>query len=349
MATTQLTTAPDLTGKTKAEALDILTQGGLAVGAVTEAASDTVPVGQVISSSPLAGVSVSPAARVDIVVSRGRAGAAQVKIPDVTGLTRFAADGTLRSAGLALGAVSTARNSAIPAGGVVEQSLAPGTLVPAGSKVDVQVSSGAAKGPGDWVRGGVFSLLAIILFGGVIWFISQTQGNFLDALAEEKKARGLITFLIAITTVGIAVMLALSTVLLEDSTENDKRFDRGKQVLTILIGVLGTIVGFYFGSVSSGQTAQASANAPAALTITTQALPPGTVKQPYSVTLAATGGTPPLTWSVTGLPAGLTFEPKNNSLTGMPSASGNAQVTVTVNDSSTPPRKAEKSLPLEVK
>jgi len=349
MASTQLTTAPDLIGKAKSDALNILTNGGLTVGAVTEAASDSVAVGHVISSSPVAGANVAPAAPVDIVVSRGPARAAQVKTPDIAGLTRFAADGTLRSAGLVLGAVSTARSSAVPAGGVVEQSPVAGLTVAAGSKVDVQLSSGAEKNLGDWIRGGVFSLLAIILIGGIIWFITQTDGGFLAALAEEKKARGLITFLIAITTVGIAVMLALSTVLLEDSPENDKRFDRGKQVFTILIGVLGTIVGFYFGSASNSQAPPVPPSTPPALTITTQTLPAGAAKQPYSVSLAATGGTQPLTWSATGLPAGLTLEPKAGAVTGTPATSGNAQVVVTVTDSSAPPRKMDKQLQLEVK
>src|SRR5436190_7182632 len=82
MANMQLTTAPDLIGRAKAESINILTNGGLAVGAVTEAASDTVPVGHVISSSPIAGVNVAPAAPVDIVVSRGPA---DITVPDVAG------------------------------------------------------------------------------------------------------------------------------------------------------------------------------------------------------------------------------------------------------------------------
>jgi hypothetical protein len=342
-----LTTAPDLIGKSKSEAVNILTNGGLTVGAVKEVASDKVPVGNVISSSPAAGANVAPGAQVDIVVSTGSAG---VRVPDVTGLTRFAADGTLRSAGLVLGTVSTGRSSAVPAGGVIEQSPPPGTPLPAGSRVDVQVSSGVERSLGDWVRMGVFSLLAIILLVGAIWGIMESDGGFLAGLADEKKARGLITFLIAVTTIGIAVILALSTVLLEDSSENDKRFDRGKQVLTILIGVLGTIVGFYFGAASNTQTPQVPPTAPAALTITTQTLPPGAAKQPYpSVSLAATGGTAPLTWSATGLPAGLTLDQKTGALTGTPLAAGITQVTVSVTDSSLPPRKADKQLQLEVK
>lgn len=346
MANPQLTTAPDLTGKTQSEATTILTNGGLTLGAVTQAVSDKVPVGHVVSSSPAPGVNVAPGALVDIVVSTGPAA---VTVPDITGLTRFAADGTLRSAGLVLGVVSTGHSSAVPAGGVIEQRPARGTPLPAGSKVDVQVSSGVERTRADWIRTGAFSLLTAIVLVGIIWGLAQADGWFLTELADEKKARGLITFLIAIATVGIALILALSTVVLDDGPENDKRFDRGKQVLTILIGVLGTIVGFYFGA-ANAETSQGARSEPAALTITTETLPAGTAKQAYpSVLLAATGGTGARRWSAAALPAGLALDPQTGELTGTPVAAGNTQVTVSVTDSSAPPRKADKQLQLEVK
>jgi len=74
------------------------------------------------------------------------------------------------------------------------------------------------------------------------------QGGFLDRLSDRAVARGLITFLITFTTVGIAIILAVSTIFGSTGDESDKRFDRGKQVLSVLISLLGTIVGFYFGS-----------------------------------------------------------------------------------------------------
>lgn len=58
--------------------------------------------------------------------------------------------------------------------------------------------------------------------------------------------RSMITFLIAVVTVGIALILVLATIL-SDSPDREKRFSQGKEVLTALLGVLGTIVGFYFG------------------------------------------------------------------------------------------------------
>ena len=73
--------------------------------------------------------------------------------------------------------------------------------------------------------------------------------DFLTKIAEIEAARGLITFLFAVTTVGIAVVVVLA-VLLGSGTNEElaERFQRGKDVLTILIGVFGAILGFYFGS-----------------------------------------------------------------------------------------------------
>jgi len=71
----------------------------------------------------------------------------------------------------------------------------------------------------------------------------------------------------------------------------------------------------------------------AALTITTATLPGGTVGTPYSQTLAASGGTAPLTWSVsTGtLPTSLTLS-ATGSLTGTPTAAGTFTFTIQVAD-----------------
>ena len=63
----------------------------------------------------------------------------------------------------------------------------------------------------------------------------------------SNEARGLITTLFAIMTVALALILILS-VLFSSSPDYEKRFVLGKEVLTIFIGILGTIVGFYFGS-----------------------------------------------------------------------------------------------------
>jgi hypothetical protein len=89
-----------------------------------------------------------------------------------------------------------------------------------------------------------FFVLALLVI--VVLMIGIFVGPLLTTLSGTAPARGLITFLIAVITVSIALILVLSTVVSE-SSDREKRFLQGKEVLTMLIGVLGTIVGFYFG------------------------------------------------------------------------------------------------------
>jgi hypothetical protein len=93
----------------------------------------------------------------------------------------------------------------------------------------------------------VFGALSLIVLGSLMYGIFGRA--LLPSLASVTVSRGLITFLIAMVTVTIALILVLATVVSE-SSDRDQRFVQGKEILTMLIGVLGTIVGFYFGNVT---------------------------------------------------------------------------------------------------
>jgi uncharacterized protein (TIGR03437 family) len=90
---------------------------------------------------------------------------------------------------------------------------------------------------------------------------------------------------------------------------------------------------------SVGNTAVAPLSitiASGALTITTSSLPAGTVGVAYSETLAASGGLPPYSnWTVTtgSLPAGLSLSSSTGTISGVPSATGTSNFSVTVKDS----------------
>ncbi len=89
---------------------------------------------------------------------------------------------------------------------------------------------------------------------------------------------------------------------------------------------------------------------PTTLSIATNALPGGTQNQAYSVSLTATGGTPPYIWSLvngTALPAGLTLS-ATGQISGTPTGSGSTTFTVQVTDSAATSQTATASLTLVV-
>ena len=110
-----------------------------------------------------------------------------------------------------------------------------------------------AKGVWATIAGWISNVYfwAVLLGGAIIFalFSFALDKSMLAELAKPEQARGLVTFLFAVATVGIALVIVLA-VLLSTGTKEDlaERFRMGKDILAVLIGVFGTIVGFYFGS-----------------------------------------------------------------------------------------------------
>ena len=89
----------------------------------------------------------------------------------------------------------------------------------------------------------------------------------------------------------------------------------------------------------------------AALAVTTTSLTSALIGKPYQARLTASGGTPPLTWSLTAgvLPAGLTLTPSTGTISGTPTALVSSDpLTFTVTDSSHPAQHKSASLTLTV-
>lgn len=86
---------------------------------------------------------------------------------------------------------------------------------------------------------------------------------------------------------------------------------------------------------SLGQIAQAplSITINPAPTILTTSLSAGVLGQPYSQTVAMTGGTLPITWAISGgLPPGLTFNTGSGTISGTPTNTGTFTPTISVTD-----------------
>jgi hypothetical protein len=133
----------------------------------------------------------------------------------------------------------------------------------------------------------LFALIGASMFG--------LDHGFLASMARTDLARGLITYLFAVVTIGLAVALVLSTLVGPEPTDaNDRRFQRGKEILSLLLGVFGTIVGFYFGS----ETAKASREE--AYQLSTLDLTPQPVGPAGAVTVRAVvkGGAPPFRYGL---------------------------------------------------
>jgi hypothetical protein len=99
----------------------------------------------------------------------------------------------------------------------------------------------------------ILGVLLAIIFGT----LAYSHGEFLLKLRDIETARGLITFLVAVTAVAIALVLAVYVMASTESREEIKeRFTFAKDVLSTLIGILGTVLGFYYGSLSQNQDQQ---------------------------------------------------------------------------------------------
>lgn len=95
--------------------------------------------GIVLEQDPPAGELVDEG---EVIILRVSAEAAPVKVPDITQLTVVDARAALTEVDLKIGAVQSQVDDEIPEGLIISQSPAPEEEIPAGSAVDVIVSSG---------------------------------------------------------------------------------------------------------------------------------------------------------------------------------------------------------------
>ncbi len=136
---TQVADVPDVTGKSESDARNALTDAGFNVN-VNKQHSSQVPQGSVISQSPNGGNSAQVGSTVTITVSSG---VQMVKVPDIPyGYTAAQTQALLQKYGLKLGSQSSAYNSQIARGGVINQDPKPGVEVRPGSTVNITLSAG---------------------------------------------------------------------------------------------------------------------------------------------------------------------------------------------------------------
>lgn len=91
----------------------------------------------------------------------------------------------------------------------------------------------------------VATLIGLLTIGGMVWVIFSEASLF----EKPETARGLITFSVAIVTVSIALIMVFYLIFGDGDKETVKdRFTFGKDILMVFVGILGTIMGFYYGA-----------------------------------------------------------------------------------------------------
>lgn len=128
----------DVVGKTYEEAYTTLTGQDLLVDKQLQP-SETVPANTVISTDPPAGQQVGKKTTITVYVS---AGAEQISMPDLTGMTEQEAIAALFEAKLVLGSITQNDSATIAQNLVISSDPAANEMIPAGSTINLITSTG---------------------------------------------------------------------------------------------------------------------------------------------------------------------------------------------------------------
>jgi beta-lactam-binding protein with PASTA domain len=148
-------TVPDVTLLSGVDAAAKLNDNGLNVGTTTSEASDTVPIGEVISQDPAAGGKVDKASKVNLVISSGptsspsptgtptpstSATSGLVAVPSVVTMMQADAEAALKAKGFHVLVSNVGGQPGQQTGEVVDQDPAAYSNKPAGSTVTIFVA-----------------------------------------------------------------------------------------------------------------------------------------------------------------------------------------------------------------
>jgi hypothetical protein len=98
----------------------------------------------------------------------------------------------------------------------------------------------------------VAGFIGLAFAGAVLYSFSRIDAR---SMADPEYARGVITLLITVAFIVLGVLLIITALFpFSDETSNDASFRRAREVFNTIVGIVGTIVGFYFGTTTDRDT-----------------------------------------------------------------------------------------------
>jgi serine/threonine-protein kinase len=131
---------PELVGKTEYEVQDIVDKYDLKLEIAGREFSSEQPEGVILTQIPIAGTMVKSGRSIKVVISSGLRTA---EVPEVVGLPLQQANLALQKAGFTVGDIYWTRVDTLKEGIALATIPSPGTILPLGSNVSLEVSQGA--------------------------------------------------------------------------------------------------------------------------------------------------------------------------------------------------------------
>jgi eukaryotic-like serine/threonine-protein kinase len=155
----RFTTAPALDSLSKAEAEQVVAKVGLSID-FSEAYSETVARGMVISTKPGPGTKILKGAKIEAALSKGPE---RYQMPAVVGLSQSAAEAAIEKAKLTVGKVADGYSDQVAVGTVISASQQPGVRLKKRTAINIVVCAGPKPIPITDYRGTPYDAAAAAL------------------------------------------------------------------------------------------------------------------------------------------------------------------------------------------
>jgi hypothetical protein len=115
-------------------------------------------------------------------------------------------------------------------------------------KVDNKIKDAQKDQPIKWVSwiAGSIGIVFVIVILYKSWDMSS--------MANPEYARGIISYLIVLAFIILGVLMILAALFgpFQDDKRSDASFRRAREIFMSIVGIVGTIVGFYYGATTTG-------------------------------------------------------------------------------------------------